>query len=69
MVERKKQVVKEYMQYDFTYKVKKQACVSAKTNKKPIRQGNDLKKNQDDGYLLGEGGDGEGTAEVQVMCS
>lgn len=26
-----KQVVKEYMQYDFTYKVNEQACMSAKT--------------------------------------
>lgn len=53
----------------YLYIVQKEAYLIAETKLQKLKQGNDLKKNQDDGYLSGKGGDGEETDEVLAKCA
>lgn len=52
----------------YLYIVQKEAYRIAETKLKKLKQRNDLKKNQDDGYLSGKGGDEKETDEVLAMC-
>lgn len=52
----------------YLYIVQKEAYIIAETKLKKLKQGNYLRKNQDDGYLSRKEGDGEETDEVLAMC-